>query len=96
MTEHELEEVDHQFREKHLPYTFLIDQTCVIYPVRPLVCRRHIAESKPGLCRTDSHRVTTPEAMHGFRQAIRMFFNPTVSAVFARPLAFVVTDALKL
>lgn len=96
LTEHELAEVDRRFREKRLPCPFLINHTCAIYPVRPLVCRRHIAVSNPDRCCTDPHRDTTPKAMHGFRQTARTFFNPTISAVFTKPLAYVVTDMLKL
>lgn len=96
LTEDELKEVDRRFREERLPCPFLMEHTCAIYPVRPLVCRRHITLANAELCRTDPHRETTPEAMHGFRQAARMFFDQTVTAIFTKPLAYAVTDVLNL
>ncbi len=48
--------------EECFPCPFLVNNECIIYEVRPLACRLHIAADYPELCIHRRLRNTTPEA----------------------------------
>jgi Fe-S-cluster containining protein len=39
---------------QHIPCPFLVDESCSVYPIRPLACREYLVTSPPELCAAPS------------------------------------------
>ena len=77
------------FREKRIACPFLIESTCSIYPVRPLVCRIHYQKETKSRCSDNPHRLPPEDAQAIFYDAVKRFDSLTYP-VMSKPLAYVV------
>lgn len=78
---------------------FLVDKKCSIYPVRPAMCRAHVVTDEADRCTTEPGRVGDPRgAMHILAtfgaESPHLPFDRYFHAM--KPLAFVVTEVLKV
>jgi len=53
----DLQDISNWYKELTLPCPFLVDDSCCIYNIRPLVCREYMVTSPPDNCKKNS---TTP------------------------------------
>lgn len=58
----EFSHAEYMFREHRMPCPLLHDNSCMIYKVRPIVCRAHIVNDNPNMCIENPHRRSEKKA----------------------------------
>lgn len=95
VSETDFNRFEKQLAKDRIPCPFLIEGSCSIYEVRPLICRLHIQESEPELCERDVLRDSSLKgekiAKERFAELVQAF-----EYVQFRPMVYALKDALKI
>ena len=93
--------VEKLFREKRIPCPMLNNGLCMIYKVRPTVCRAHIVSGSPQECKNDPH-LTADKKAYDLRNYILGSFNPEKMGLpehlrgASKPLAYLLAGELDI
>ena len=87
----ELRAMKAEFAQRKVACPFLLNNSCSIYPVRPLICRVHYESDDVQSC-LDNPFHPTPEPGQRVYSDASAKFDPAIFPIAAKPLAYLVAS----